>query len=94
MELWWGVGHFCANSNGPAQSAPERLLTTKMTCTPMFGLPVITPAMIVPAAGASAITMGGVNLAGFFEEIRSLDVAANLGTRACSARSVCVLFFF
>jgi hypothetical protein len=35
-----------------------------------------------------------VNLAGFFDEVRSLDVAANLGTRACSARSVCFLFFF
>ena len=45
--------------NGPAQSAPERLLTTKMACAPMFGLPVMPPAMIVPAVEASAITMGG-----------------------------------
>ena len=53
------------------QPAPKRLLTAKMACAPMLALHVLPPAMIAPAVGACAATMGGVNLAGFFDEVGS-----------------------
>ena len=74
------------------QSAPERYFTAKMACAPMFALPAATPTMIVPAVGACAATMGGVNLAGFIDGVRPLDFC--VGAHACSVRSVLSLSYF
>ena len=74
------------------QSAPERYFTAKMACAPMFALPATTPAMIVPAVGACAAGMGGVNLAGFIDGVRPLDFC--VGAHACSVRSVLSLSYF
>ena len=60
-----------AGLGAAVQPAPERLLTAKMACAPMLALHVMPPAMIAPAVGACAATMGGVNLAGFFDEVGS-----------------------